>query len=202
MFSTKGQEVKTGGVMKSLQPGVVHAHIYSGQVRTSRNGEKKSLELVLEGPALENFEGWAVDKNDPEGVKFTGQSSRVSATSWTDQFNENNVVKNEILGKLKAIAVEVGLESAIDKINADTIEEWVDNAIAILKGHNLYWFLKGTEEDYNGKTIVKLSLPRYRFVSVDQNKLEKFDKTNQYHYKAISVKPVAGFEPVNDEFDV
>jgi len=137
MFSTKGQEVKTtGGTAKSLQAGVVYAHIYGGQVRTSNKGDKKTLELILEGPASEGFEGWPIDKNNPDGPKYTGQSSRVSATIWTDQFNDSNVSKNEI------------------------------------------------------------------FVSAEEAKLDKFDKNNQYHYKALQNKPVASFEPANSDFDM
>jgi len=159
MFSTKGQEVKTtGGTAKSLQTGVVYAHIYSGQIRTSNKGDKKTLELILEGPASEGFEGWAIDKNDLEGPKFTGQSSRVSATIWTDQFNETNVTKNEIMFKIAVIASELGLRNQIDDISASNLEDWVEKAMTMLKGNNLYWFLKGTEEEYNGKTIIKLSL--------------------------------------------
>jgi hypothetical protein len=203
MFSTKGQEVKTGGgQMKSFQPGVVYAHIFSGNVRTSKNGDKKSLELILEGPELENFEGWSIDKNDQDGPKFKGLSSRVTATIWTDQFNETNVMKNEILQKLTVIAGELGLRDAVDSISAVSLEDWVAQAISILKGHDMYWFLKGTEEEYNGKTIVKLSLPRYKFASVDEARLDKFDKNNQYHYKAMQTKPVNSFEPVNDDFDM
>ena len=56
MFSTKGQEVKAGGASKSLQPGVVKAHIISGQIKTSNKGDKKALEFTLEGPALDGFE--------------------------------------------------------------------------------------------------------------------------------------------------
>lgn len=201
MFSTKGQDVKTtGGTSKSLQAGVVYAHIYDGQVRTSGKGDKKTLELTLEGPAMENFEGWSVVKNDPDGPKFAGQSARVSATMWTDQFNETNPMKNEIMFKLTNIAIEVGLRDELDEISAGSLEEWVTKAVTILKGVNLYWFLKGTEEEYNGKTIIKLSLPKYKFCSVDENKLDKFDKNNQYHYKALATKAVAGFEPVNDDF--
>jgi hypothetical protein len=203
MFSTKGQEVKTGsGQMKSFQPGVVYAHIFSGNVRTSKNGDKKSLELILEGPELENFEGWSIDRNDQDGPKFKGLSSRVTATIWTDQFNETNVMKNEILQKLTVIAGELGLRDAVDNISAVSLEDWVAQAISILKGHDMYWFLKGTEEEYNGKTIVKLSLPRYKFASVDEARLDKFDKNNQYHYKAMQTKPVSSFEPVNDDFDM
>lgn len=203
MFSTKGQEVKTGGgSMKSFQPGVVYAHIYSGQVRTSRNGDKKTLELILEGPALPDFEGWSIDKNDPDGPKFQGLSARVGATIWTDQHNETNVMKNEILQKLTLIAAELGLRDALDNITASSLEDWVAQAISILKGHNLYWFLNGKEEEYNGKTIVKLSLPKYKFCSVDEAKLEKFDKNNPYHFKALQTKPVTSFEPVNDDFDM
>lgn len=203
MFSTKGQEVKNeGGIMKSLQPGVVYAHIYSGSVRTSNKGDKKVLELILETPALSNFEGWPVDRNDPEGAKFRGQSSRVNATIWTDQFNENNVSKNEIIGKLTIIATEAGVRKELDKISANTIEEWVEKAVELLKDKNIYWFLKGTEEEYNGKTIIKLSLPKIRFCSANEEKLDKYDKSNVYHYKPLQTKPVASFEPASDDFQM
>lgn len=203
MFSTKGQEVKTaGGTVKSLQPGVVYAHIFGGQVRTSKNGDKKSLELTLEGPALPDFEGWSIDKNDPDGPKFQGLSSRVTATIWTDQHAETNAMKNEIMYKIIVIAQELGLRDAVDNISAVSLEDWVAQALNILKGQYVYWFLNGKEEEYNGKTIVKLSLPRYKFVSQDESKLDKFDKNNKYHYRALETKPVASFEPVNDDFDM
>ena len=208
MFKTEGQELKTGGgVQKSLQPGVALAHIYSGQVRTSTKGDKKTLELVLEGSALpEPFEGWAVSKDDQDGPKFTGQSSRVSATIWNDQFNSDDVNKNDILNKLIVIATELGLRSEIDNISSantiSTIEDWVAAAIKIVKGHNLYFFLKGTEEEYNGKTIVKLSLPKFKFVSANETKLDVYDKNNIYHYKALATKTVNSFEPANGDFDM
>ena len=204
MFSTQGQEVKAGGVQKSLQPGVVKAHIVSGTVRTSSKGDKKVLELVLEGPAIPDFEGWAIDKANPEGPKFKGQSSKVTATSWTDQFNAQELNKNEILSKIVVIANELGLRKEIDNISNQeitSIEQWVGLAVDVLKGQDTNWFLKGTEEEYNGKTIVKLSLPKYKFVSVDSSKLDVFDKTNKYHYKALEqAKVVASFEP--GEFDM
>lgn len=203
MFSTKGQEVKSGsGTMKSFQPGVVYAHIYSGSVRTSKNGDKKSLELILEGPALENFEGWSIDKNDPDGPKFQGLSGRVTATIWTDKWADTNIANNEILHKVLVIAEQLGLKKSVDEISANNIEDWVAQAIDILKGNDVYWFVNGKEEEYNGKTIVKLSLPRYKFCSLDENKLDKFDKNNKYHYRALESKPVSSFEPVNDDFDM
>jgi hypothetical protein len=203
MFSTKGQEVKTGGgVQKSLQAGVVFAHIYSGNVRTSSKGDKKVLELTLEGTPLTNFEGWAISKENPEGPKFLGQSAKVTATSYTEEFDNPNPSKNDIMGKLAQIAIELGLRQELDTISASSIEDWVKQAIDILKDHNLYWFLKATEEEYNGKTIVKLSLPKYKFASQDENKLDKFDKNNVYHYKALPVNTsVKGFEP-NDDFSM
>lgn len=202
MFNTKGQEIKTGGgTSKSLQAGVVYAHIHSSQVRTAKTG-KKMLELTLEGPALENFEGWSIDKNDQEGPKFKGQSARVSATVYTDQYGSDSPAKNEFIYKLLFIASELGLRDDVDNVTASSIEEWVEKVTNILKGHNLYFFLKGTEEEYNGKTIIKLSLPKFKFASFDEAGLDKFDKNNQYHYKALQNKPVSGFEPVNDDFDM
>ena len=203
MFSTKGQEVKeTGNVSRSLQVGVVYAHIFDAQLRTTKDGGKKSLELTLEGPALPNFEGWTISKNDPEGPRFKGQSARVSATMWTDQYNETNPMKNEIMLKLTTIAIAIGLRNEIDDIEATTLEEWVAKAVDVLTGNYAYFFLKGNEEEYNGKTLVKLSLPKYKFVSIDENKLEKFDRSNVYHYKALPTKPVSSFEPVNNDFDM
>ena len=203
VFSTKGQEVKTtGGTSKSFQPGVVYAHIYSTNVRTSNKGDKKVLEVTLEGPDLADFEGWLVNRDEPNGPKFKGQTAKVTATSWTDQFNEPNPAKNEIISKLTIIAIELGLRTEIDAISASSIEEWVAEASKVLKGHNLYWFLKGEENEYNGKTNVKLSLPKYKFASVDETKLDVFDKNNQYHFKALKTKSVDKFEPETDDFAV
>lgn len=203
MFSTKGQEVKTGGgTAKSLQPGVVYAQINSGQLRTSNKGDKKTLELYLEGPELENFEGWPIDKDNPDGPKYKGQTARVAATIWTDEFANTNVSRNEIMYKLTIIATELGLRDELNAIQAETIEQWVNNVLNLVKGKKAYWFLKGTEEEYNGKTIVKLSLPKYKFVSADETKLDKFDKNNKYHYKALNTKPVSSFEPATDDFEM
>ena len=205
MFSTEGQEAKqNGGLNRSLEPGVRYAHIHSGNVRTSKTG-KKSLELILEGMSIPNFEGWAVDKNDPEGPKFQGQSGRVTATIYTADFNSDDVNKNEILRKLLVIADELGLRKQVDNITRTeeitSIEQWVEKAISILKGNDLYFFLAGKEDEYNGKTIVRLSLPRFKFCSADETKLNKFDKNNKYHYTPLENKPVAGFE-ANTDFDI
>jgi hypothetical protein len=104
--------------------------------------------------------------------------------------------------KLTVIATELGLRDNVDNISASSLENWVAQAIDILKGHNIYWFLNGKEEEYNGKTIVKLSLPKIRFVHSNEAKLDKFDKNNKYHYRALENKAVTSFEPVNDDFDM
>ena len=54
----------------------------------------------------------------------------------------------------------------------------------------------------NGKTIVKLSLPKFKYASAYEDKLDVYDRNNQYHFKALQNKPVAGFEPVNDDFNM
>lgn len=206
MFNTEGQEAKQqNGLSKTFEAGVVYAHIFSGNVRTAKTG-KKALELVLEGPALPNFEGWAIDREDPEGPKYKGQMARVSATIYTNDFNSSDISKNEILYKLLVIADELGLRKKVDALSKDgsvtCIEEWVEKAIEILKDNDLYFFLAGKEDEYNGKTIVRLSLPKFKFASVDENKLNKFDKNNKYHYTALANKAVSGFEPVNNDFNI
>jgi hypothetical protein len=202
MFSTQGQEVKTSGTPKSLQPGVVYAHINSGLIRTSSKGDKKTLDLYLEGPQLENFEGWAIDKDNQEGPKYKGQTARVSATMWIEEFDNPNVTLNEIMYKLSVIATELGLRDELNSIKANSIEEWANKVLDLVSGKKAYWFLKGSEDEYNGKTLVKLSLPKYKFISPDETKLDKFDKNNKYHYKALVVKPVSSFEPATDDFEM
>ena len=205
MFSTEGQEVKRVGLGKSFEPGVVLAHIYGAQVRTAKTG-KKALELTLEGPAIPNFEGWAIDKENPEGEKFKGQTARVSATIYISEFNSDDVNKNEILSKLIVIADQLGLRKEIDNLSKDakitSIEQWVEAAVDILKENDLYWFIAGKEDEYNGKVIVKLSLPKFKFAAIDEEKLNKFDKTNKYHFAALSSKSIGSFEPASNDFDL
>jgi hypothetical protein len=86
--------------------------------------------------------------------------------------------------------------------NITSIEQWVAAAVEVLKGQNAYWFLAGKEDEYNGKVIVKLSLPKYKFVSADETKLNTFDKNNKYHYSALVSKTVSSFEPVNNDFNL
>lgn len=202
MFNTQGQELKEGGIPKSIQPGIVYARIVSGQLKTSSKKDKKCLELFLETEPIDNFEGWAVDRDNPEGPKFKGQVGRISATSWTDQFNENNLSKNEIMAKLTGIAQELGLRDQLNAVSASTIDEWVEKGLKIIEGQYAWWFVKGAEEEYNGKTVIKLSLPKYKYVSIDPLRLEKFDKANKYHYRALESKPVSSFAPAGNDFDL
>jgi hypothetical protein len=166
------------------------------------------LEFILEGPALPApFEGWAVDKNNLEGEKFKGQSSRVGATIWTENYNDDDINKNEILNRLVVIAQKLGLKNKLDNISEEhqitSIEQWVEKAVEVLKGHDLYWFLKGTEEEYNGKTIVKLSLPKFKFCANLSTELDVFDKNNQYHFKPLAQSTsVKSFEAAGTDFDL
>ena len=205
MFKTEGQDVKGGGLGKSFEPGVVFAHIYGAQVRTSKTG-KKALEITLEGPAIPGFEGWAIDREDPEGEKYKGQTARVSASIYISDFNSDDVNKNEILSKIIVISDQLGLRKEIDNLSKNakitSIEEWVAAAVDVLKGQDAYFFLSGKEDEYNGKIIVKLSLPRYKFCSQDESKLPAFDKTNKWHFSPFVTKAVSGFEPVNNDFNV
>ena len=205
MFKTEGQEVKGGGLGKSFNAGVVYAHIYGAQVRTSSTG-KKALELTLEGPAIDGFEGWAIDKDNQDGPKYAGQTARVSGSIYITDYNSDDVNKNEILSKIIVISNELGLRKEIDNLSKDanitSIEQWVAAAVEILKGQYAYWFLAGKEDEYNGKVIVKLSLPKYKFVSADETKLNTFDKNNKYHYSALVSKTVSSFEPANNDFNL
>lgn len=199
-FSTNGQDLKSGGQSKSFNAGVVFAHVYDATVRTSSTG-KKALQLTLEGPAIPNFEGWDIDRNDASKGKYQGQTAIVSGSVYVadNVYNNTDVNENPIMNKFVVIATELGLREDLDKITATSIEDWVVKATNLVKGKNLHFFLAGSEEVYNDKTRVKLNLPRYKFAAADASKLDTFDKTKKYHYKALesSVKK----EEIN-EFEV
>ena len=207
MFDTKGQEIKPGGPSKSLSPGVVNAHILSGTVKTSNKGDKKMLELFLESQEPKGFEGWSIDKEKPDGPKYKGLTARIQGTIWTDKFNSEDINENEILNKIVGIAKELDLRDEIDALakvkSIKTIEQYAEAAMQILKDENIYWFLKGQEEIYKDKIIIKLSLPKFKYCSLDQNKLEIFDKGNKYHYRPLDgKKPVKSFEPIDNDFEM
>jgi hypothetical protein len=191
MFNTKGQNIveSTSNANKSLVPGVHLAHIYSGKILTAGNG-KKALQLVLEGEHVDGFEGWNTEYNNPNSPKYKGASGIVGATAYTESFNDGDVTKNEILAKIVKIADELGLRKYIDMIgeakNPKNIEEFVQHSIEILKDENAYWFLTGTEQEYNGKINTKLGLPKYKFISKNIDGLDTFDKNNKYHFKGLT----------------
>ena len=49
---------------------------------------------------------------------------------------------------------------------------------------------------------ILLFFAAYKYASIYEDKLDVYDRNNQYHFKALQNKPVAGFEPVNDDFNM
>lgn len=201
MFNTKGQNVKSDLVKKSLGMGVEKAKIFSYSIKESKTN-KKQLVFVLEGPAIEGFEGWEIDKDFPEKGKFKGKSAKVNVTRWldTDTFNNPNVSENEILSKITAIAQTLGVKDKLDEIDASTIELWVEKSIELINKDYMFWFLTGEENEFNGKTFVKLSLPKYNFVSLDSSTFEEFNKNNKYHFKRLEKKETNDFDTIDVDF--
>jgi hypothetical protein len=203
-FNTKGQDVNTGD-SKSLSYGNVYAHIHSTTVKKSSTG-KKMLEIILEGPTEGgDFEGYPVDRENPEGPKFKGKMARVQGTTYIDEaaYSSNDVLKNEIIHRLVYIAKELQVKDQLDNINAETLEEWVEKATDLIKGNDMHFLVTAAEEEYNGKKILKRSLAKFKFCSLDAEKVEKFDKTNKYHFKPLQKSEnVENFEPAaQEDFD-
>lgn len=186
-FNTGGQDVKQSGQFKGLNPGVVNASIFDAIVRTSSSG-KKQLVFTLVGKTNDpNFEGWDIDRNDASKGKFKGPSASVAGSIYVGEelYNKSDVNENPIINKFVVIATELGLRTELDAISANSLEEWVTKATAIVKDKPLFFFLNGAEELYNDKVRVKLSLPKYKFAAEDQSKLDTFDKNNTYHFKKL-----------------
>lgn len=158
------------------------------------------LEGIDRGP---EFEGFLIDPTNPLGSRYKGQIGRVKASFWPfkDGVNPKNPSQvfsrdNSILTSLAILAKTLGKTEALNKINADTIEEYVPLASDLLSGDKfLSWCIGGKEYDNKqGYTNYDLFLPRadqgkyiFEELSASPSKLQQFDET-----KHIIKKKAAG----------
>lgn len=202
MFSTKDQVVAVV-VSPFLTPGNHQVHIASGEVLTSKAGDKKMLQFILETPSpSEDFEGALVDKNNKAGDRYIGQIGRVQASIYIDKSSYNSGVpaKNPILNSLMYLADSLKLRAEFDELGSgcESIDELVARSVELFKGKDFYTLLYGQEEENTatGKIYVKLSWPKERYISTKPENLDKFDMANSYHFrKAKKSAAVSTFAP-------
>jgi len=165
----------------------------------------KHLVLNLETEAIDGFEGFLIDKDNPEAGHYAGQIGRVKASQYAfaDGITKSGVKverDKSLMIFLKNLTNSLGISEwflAQDNEH-DTIEEFVDafNSTAPYKDKYLEFCIAGKEyEGKNGYTNYDMWLPKsvkgaYSIVPKGGEVL-KFSETD--HLRKLEVKPVESF---------
>lgn len=215
MLSTKNINIGSGSsVAKTFTPGNVKAKINSVTLEDYKFKENaKHLLLHIEGEDMgKDFEGFLVNKDNPEEGRYKGQIGRVRMSEYayvTEETKFGNVDRDaEILKAIKSICIALDITKWFDSQDEkhETIEEFVEafNSDAPYKDKWLDMCLNGREYINDaGYTNYDLYLPKFKkgFVPFEiagtkDSKLIKFDSA--VHVKKKETKTVEHFgeEPV------
>jgi hypothetical protein len=195
MISTKN--IQTGGASlpKIIQPGNVIAKILGVELEPFKFKEgAEFLMLLLEAEKPnDEFEGLAVDKDDPTGPKHDGPIGRVKTTeyAYADGVTKSGISiykENEIVKMLKNLCVATDCVSWLEEQDGKhaTVNSLVEafNIDQPYQGKYINWCIGGKE--YQGKT---------GYTNYDLF-LPKFNKTG-IPFEAPNAKPskIAIFNP-------
>jgi hypothetical protein len=166
----------------------------------------KHLILHVETEPIEGFEGFALDKDNPEKGHYAGQIGRVKASQYAfaDGVTKTgiNIQRDRsILIFLQSLCKTLGINDWFTGQDGkhDTIEDFVDafNASAPIKDKYLEFCIAGKE--YEGKTgytnydmwLPKADNRKYAFGEIEEGKVITFDESK--HLKKLETKEVKSF---------
>ena len=217
MLSTKNVTVGGGsGSSKTLSPGNVVAKINSVALEEFKFKEG-GYHLVLNVEGVEQpepFEGFLIDKDNPDAGRYKGLIGRVRTSEWAyaDGTTKTGIAvsrDHDIMAAIKRLCVAINKEQwFIDQDEKhDTIEDFVAafNQEAPFKDIWLNFCLAGKE--YTNKQGFKnydLYLPKfgknavpYELADTESGNLITFDEA--VHIKKIEPKAVESFSDNNGE---
>lgn len=179
MFNSSEVKSEKQFVGKYINVGIQDLKINSIEVKTSAAGDKKQVTFNVEGPEVKDLGFEAV-----EGAK--GPVGRVKTMYLSSEGQK------AITAMFARIADAIGTREELNKVNAATLEEYVEAANKILTG-KFAKFNVGGEEYINPKQKISVNLhfivnykaEIFNFVEslgMVTSKL-KFDPTNTFHYK-------------------
>jgi hypothetical protein len=171
----------------------------------------KHLILHVETEPIAGFEGFALDKDNPEKGHYDGQIGRIKASQYAfaDGKTKTGIEiqrDRSILIFLQSLCKTFGVNEWFTEQDGkhDTIEDFVDafNASAPIKDKYLEFCVAGRE--YEGKTgytnydmwLPKAENRKYSFGEIEEGKVITFDESK--HLKKLETKEVKSFG--DDEF--
>lgn len=215
MLSTKNLPAESGSfIKKTLSPGNHVVRLYDIQLEPGYKPESLQLNLHVVGPDMgPDFDGFLVDKNNPNGAKFAGQVGRVKHGyyAFEDGVTKTGKAVNRdqsILQAIDRLATALGVREKVSEINANTIEQFVAQAKPHLcNGSLLEMCIAGKE--YTNKGGYKdfgLFMPyakdkKYPYGTAGAaNSVITFDPNNHI-VKEKAAQSVESFEPASTDFD-
>jgi len=224
MLSTSQiQDNKGGNIRKSISPGNITARIVDIQLIDGYNPGSKHLILHLESVPVEGeFEGFLIDKDNPNGGRYTGQVGRVkySRYAFEDGTTKGGYKKDRNIDCARAIrdlAKALGVSNEIDNIMVNIpgdrdaeLNQFIKEARNILLKRDYIDFCIGGREYTNkaGYTDYDLFLPyekgkaAYEAPETNPSRLISFEESKHIIGQKES-KPVANFEPSGgSDFDL
>ena len=213
-LSTTGLTEGGGGLPKTITPGNHILKINSIVLENFKfiDGAYHMI-LNVETEPIDGFEGFMIDKDNPDLGNHAGQIGRLKAGQYAfaDGKTKSGIEifrDKSLLMFMNTLCRNLGLSEWFtaqdDKHN--TIEEFVDefNETAPFKDIYMDFCVAGKEyESKSGYTNYDLWLPKgsksgYAFTAVDDPKLLQYDEAQ--HLKKIEVKELeGGFEDTNSK---
>ncbi len=215
MLSTKNiTDTGSTFVSKSLNPGKNIVRINSIALTKGYDADSYRVLLNMEGPDLgDDFEGFYLDPVSKSGDLYKGQTGRVrlSAFDFKTSVTKTGIKidrDQSILRKLKELAVATNTSDLLDAVEANNIEEFVEEANTILTGVYFNAVLAGKTYEKNGYTQYDLYLPNTKDGKVpveSTNVDEKDSKLITYdpavHIYVSKPKTVDSFEATGAKTD-
>jgi len=145
-FNAGEYEHNTGGGSKILSPGEHYCRIIDiTMVEPDFKPGSLFVNILLEGPHLgDDFEGIAIDKENPDAGTYNGMIATVGASrypfsefEWKGKTIDRD---GQIFNWINGLATQLGVFEQIQtaKIQADTIEEYVEKVKAFLTNPELW----------------------------------------------------------------
>lgn len=215
MLSTKNLPADSGSfTKKTLSPGNHVVRLYDLELQEGYKPGSLQLNLRVVGPDMgPDFDGFLVDKNNPNGAKFSGQVGRVKHGyyAFEDGVTKGGTAVNRDQSILKAIdrlATSLGVREKVAEINANTIEQFVAQAKPhLINGSLLEMCIAGKEyTNKGGYKDFDLFMPypkdkKYPYGTAGAaNAVMTFDPSAHIIKEKVAAT-VESFEPAGSDFD-
>tara|TARA_R110000796_G_scaffold4415_2_gene17098 strand:+ start:1991 stop:2665 length:675 start_codon:yes stop_codon:yes gene_type:complete len=224
MFNTQGMTAGSGKAKPVIGPGNQVARINSITFdQTPYDANAFNIMLHIEGEPMDGeFQGFLKDQNNPNGPRYEGQVGRVRFSPYpfkdTILPNGNEISRDtEVMKAMVFLAEALNKRAELDKISANTIEEFMSTCNVTLSGTGFVNMCLGSREWENKEGYVNndLYLPKMskgnvpvEAIGSEPSKLITFDSNDTNHLRKV-VKTVAastsGFEPTTStgsDFDL